>query len=391
MTALSGVRAYFGFQFFFSLLLWAPIFYEYQRRTGLSDAQIFAIQSLYYLVFCLLEIPTGALADALGYRRCIRWGARILVVANLLPIFAANFAGFAVHWVLIALSRSLISGAASAYLYEYLRFHGEPEGFKLAEGRSRALGLSGKVVGWAAIGYLMEWHFTLPYWLTVLSAGCSVWYASRLPALDIEQHARRPGLDFRAAFGLLRRSRALLLAVISGLALFVLARLCQVNLYQPILNEKGLGLGAAGVIMAVTTLFEAAGSACPNLLRRICNDFQAVLLLTVAMAVSTSGMAWSGASGTIAWLCVFALAVGLSYPIQRQLLNDLIPDSRYRATVMSLESLIDRAAVAALAPALAGFVAGGTLDLFLHGAALLSLLLTAALALAGRGTSALER
>jgi MFS family permease len=66
-----------SFQFFFSLLLWVPIFYEYQKRIGLNDTEIFKIQSLYYLIFCLMEIPTGYLADWLGYRLCLILGSLI--------------------------------------------------------------------------------------------------------------------------------------------------------------------------------------------------------------------------------------------------------------------------------------------------------------------------
>ena len=34
---------YCGFQFFFSLLFWVPVFYAYQKRIGLTDPQIFSI------------------------------------------------------------------------------------------------------------------------------------------------------------------------------------------------------------------------------------------------------------------------------------------------------------------------------------------------------------
>lgn len=381
---LLGVRAYFGFQFCFSLLLWAPIFYEYQRRMGLSDAQIFGVQSIYYLAFCLCELPTGWLADKIGYLYCMRLGGVVLVVANLLPVFTPTYHGFLWHWLLIALSRSLISGAASAYLYEFLRMHGEPRGFKLAEGRSRALGLVGKVVGWAGIGYLMEWHITMPYWLTAVSALGSVWYAMRLPTIHVDTHAgrRRNTIQLGAVFGIVRATPTLLLVMLQGVAIFVLARICQVNLFQPILADKGFGLGACGVVMAVTTLFEALGNAYPDWVRRLWTDLNAVFALTVVMAVSTSAMAWCAAWGTVTWLSVFSLAVGLSYPIQRQLINDVIPEPRYRATLMSLESVIDRACCAAVAPALGGFVARGAVGTFLHLAAAASLLLVVVLTVA---------
>ena len=75
------VRLYIAFQFFFNLLLWVPIFYTFQRQMGLSDPQIFGIQSIYYVAFCLFEIPTGYIADRFGFRCSMLLGAAMLTAA----------------------------------------------------------------------------------------------------------------------------------------------------------------------------------------------------------------------------------------------------------------------------------------------------------------------
>ena len=66
-------------------------------------------------------------------------------------------------------------------------------------------------------------------------------------------------------------------------------------------------------------------------------------------------------------LCLFTLsyATGLSFPIQRQLLNDAIVDSSYRATLMSLESIIDRGLCAWSASVIGSYLASGKLSQFL--------------------------
>ena len=166
-----------AFQFFFSLLLWVPIFYEYQKRVGLNDTEIFKIQSIYYLVFCLLEIPTGYLADWLGYRLCLILGSITLIIANIWIPFAPTYIGFLSHFIMIALARSFVSGASSAYLYETLHQRSALDEYKEAEGKARAYSLVGKVFCWALIGPIMQWHFTLPYWLTALNAGLGLVFA----------------------------------------------------------------------------------------------------------------------------------------------------------------------------------------------------------------------
>ena len=357
---------YCGFQFFFSLLFWVPVFYEYQKRIGLTDQQIFDIQSIYYVAFCLLEIPTGMAADMFGAWRCMRDGAMVLVAANLLPIFAQSYWGLVAHWLLIALARSFISGASSAYIYEYLARHDATAEFKQIEGNARAYGLVGKVVCWAFVGALMEWRLTSPYWLTVLSAAIAVGFAMALPDVVVPQSAQPEGVLSRLSStgAVLVRSPFLALLMIQGTAIFVLSRLVQVNLFQPILKAQGYGVTAFGVVMALMTVFEAIGSARPGWVRAWLSDLNAVFVLTLVLAATMLAMPVAGPAGNVAALCAFALATGLSYPIQRQLMNDHIPDARYRATLLSAESIVDRAVCAILAPQIGLYLEAGKLDRF---------------------------
>jgi MFS family permease len=377
------VRLYFGFQFFFALLFWLPIFYEYQRQIGLSDPQIFAIQSFYYIAFCLLEIPTGMVADQLGYRRCMRAGASVLVVANLLPIFAQNYLGFLCHFLLIALARSFISGSSAAYLYNFLQRHGTSDDYKLVEGRARAGGLVGKMLGWSIVGAMMQWHFTLPYWLTVGAAALSLGFALGLP--DIPPPALAPGEDASLTGRLsrtattIRETPILGLIILQGVALFVLARICQVNLFQPILGSKGFSLASYGLVMSMMTAFEAMGSASSSKLRNWISDFAAVFVLTTGLALALLLIPLASQVTTLVLLATFSTCSGLAFPIQRQVLNDAIPDSRYRATILSLESIVDRAVNAWLASMIGGFLVAGQLDIYLRGAACLTVLFMALL------------
>lgn len=390
----SVIRLYYLFQFFFPLLLWLPVFYEYQKRMGLSVEQIFAIQSFYYLVFFFLEIPTGAFADIWGCRLSLRVGALTLVVANLLPVFWVSYGGFMAHFFLIALARSFVSGASNAYLYDFLKLQHRQSEYKQIEGNARAYGLVGKVVCWAGIGALMKWHITLPYWLTAVFAFISLLAAQELP--PAAAHAEAAGENAITSprtylsrhlfpvLRILRDSPFLVLLILQGIGIFILARICQINLYQPILEEKHFDLVSYGWIMSVMTLFEALGSARHNWTRRYISDVGAVFALTVAVAVSFIWMALSGKTGTMLGLFLFAYVTGLAYPVQRQVLNDAITNSRYRATLLSMESLIDRGICAWVVTFIAPFASSGRTGLFLHISAAVTIAVTAALFLAAR-------
>ncbi len=360
------IRLYYWFQFTFGLLFWIPVYFEYQKRMGLSDSQIFRIQSIYYAVFCLLELPTGFFADRFGYIRSMMLGSVTLVIANLIAVYVTTFEGFTVHWLLIALARSFVSGAASAYLFEYLRRTNAHADFKQVEGNARAYSLVGKIACFAVIGFLMVWHLTLPYWLTAGSAFLSLGFAALLPRFghDAGPEAavsgrtvtelasappKRHRISMRVAARMVAGSPWLLTLMFQGVVIFVLDRMLFVNLFQPILHEKGFALPAYGMIMGMMSLFEAAGSARPAWMRKRFTDIQSVFILSVVMGIAVAFIPFVAQIGTGILLVIFSVAVGLAYPIQRQVMNEAIPDPKYRATILSLESLIDRAATAAVA------------------------------------------
>ncbi|MEU5687351.1 MFS transporter [Streptomyces venezuelae] len=374
-TARRIIRLNYGFQLLFNLLWWMPVFYAYQKAAGLSDGQIFGIQSIYYVAFCLFEIPTGLIADRIGTRNCLRAGAVVMTAANLAPVVSASYTGFLVHFLAIAAGRSLTSGAASAYLYDGLRAEKCDDHYLKAEGTARALGLVAKVVCWPLVGPLMAVAHPTPYVLSAASAAGSVVCAVALPRIvgadgraEAGKGGRRGGAFLRDAGTALRcvaSSRWLALVMVQGVAIFTLSRICQVNLFQPILLDHGIAEASHGGVMAAMTVAEAVASARPQWLSRRLPPVAWVSILSLALAGSLAAMTLGGPWAVVVLLCVFAAATGFAYPIQRKLVNDAVPADAPRATLLSVESIVDRAVCALAAIAAGAYLAAGRLDALL--------------------------
>lgn len=367
-----------AFQFFFSLLLWVPIFYEYQKRIGLSDTEIFRIQSFYYLIFCLLEIPTGYIADWIGYRPCLILGSATLVVANIWVPLNPNYIGFLTHFILIAMARSFVSGASSAYLYETLQGENQLDEYKEAEGRARAYSLIGKVFCWAAIGVIMQWHMTLPYWLTAINACVGLYFAYKLPIN--KQSIVKKRISIIEIFKVLKNNPYLVLLMFQGVGLFVLARICQVNLFQPILANKGFSMLTYGLVMSMMTVFEAIGSFKSKWVRKYLSDLNAIFIFTICIGLSFFILSLNKFFGlnikfvALVSLAFFSYIIGISFPIQRQLINKEIPEPKLRASLLSSESIIDRGVNSLVANSMGAALAAGHLLLFLRQSAIVTIL-----------------
>ncbi|MEU3842709.1 MFS transporter [Streptomyces sp. NPDC028635] len=369
------IRLNNGFQLLFNLLWWMPVFYAYQRDAGLSDGQIFGIQSIYYIAFCLFEIPTGVVADRIGARNCLRAGAVVMTAANLAPVLAPSYTGFLVHFLAIAAGRSLASGAASAYLYDGLRAEGAEAHYLRAEGTARSLGLAAKVVCWPLVGPLMALATPAPYVLSAAGAAGSLACALALPRLAPHPAHIGPATrgtrggtllrDTAAALRALRRSPWLPLLMVQGVAVFTLSRICQVNLFQPVLLDHGIGESTHGSVLAAMTVAEAVASARPQWLSRRLSATGWVSLLSVALAAVLACTTLGGPWLVVAALCAFAAITGFVYPVQRKLVNDAVPADAPRATLLSVESIVDRGVCALAAVAAGAYLAAGRLDALL--------------------------
>lgn len=365
------VRLYYGFQIFFPLLIWVPVFYEYQIRCGLEPKQIFDIQTFYYFLFFAAEVPTGVLADRWGRKKVLTLSALFSALGNVSAVLWTSVGGFMLHFTLIAISRSLSSGAASSYLYEALDENGQRDRYLDHEGRAYAAGLFVKVFAWAIAGWMMEQRLALPYELTFLGALVAFACAAALPHQVITKQGRFHW-NFVEAFKILRAHISLLALMFQGAGIFVVARVIQVNLYQPILKWKGFDLVALGWVMSLMTLIEAAGSLLPRKLLRSGLDVRrliiAVWIFTVGVGISMSGLSVSSQSGTLAAYFAFSLFVGLAYPTQKTLINEAISSAGgrpIRATLLSVEAMIARLLTTGVAALSASAVARGRIPEFL--------------------------
>ncbi len=370
----SFLLLYFGFQFFFSLLLWLPVFYDFQRARGLSPAQIFTIQSIYFVSFCVFEIPAGYFADRLGRRLAMRLGAAMLAAVNLIPVFWGTSAAFLFFFLGVALARSLVTTAASAYLYDHLSTKSLLQEYKRAEGHARAYSLLGRVAGWAGIGFAMRLDFTSPFWLTALCALAAAFLAWKLPEDPMISREDSLSEEWSAirVMKLALHEPFLILVMLEGILVFVLDRTLQIHLFQPVLHERSFALESYGIVMAGMTLVEAAGTYLSGLRRESERDAYSILAAIGVMALCMAGVGISKRIGTLIALGVYAVATGFVFPVQRKLVNDGIPDAKYRATFLAIESFMDRLVCAWVVSYLGAVVSGGKIMLFLEGAAIAS-------------------
>lgn len=350
------LRLFYLFRLLATSYLWLPLSIPFMMSRGLSFEQITWLGAIYCVVVIAIEIPTGALADRMGRRGSMMAGALALVASSLVSANAGSFASFAVAEALAAVSMSLCSGADSAYLFDLLARRGRAHEYAHCESVASGWHLAGAAGACALGGMLGERDLVLAYHATT-AVGALAFVAAFLlrPETAVRPVSSR-GVELRAYLRTMRdavrdvaRSRRLLWVMAYSALVFILIRATS-YIYQPYLDSRGFGLAEIGFVFAGVHVFAAAVAMHGERLRRRFGE--RVLVWSMLAGLAMSFVLLTGLTGRWAasGLAVQSIAFGLYSPLVKPMLNREIADSSRRATVLSIESIAKRAAMAIYSP-----------------------------------------
>lgn len=320
------------------------------RDVGFTLADVFILQAVFGFVVALLEVPSGYLADRIGYRITMVIGTVLGAIGWSAYVFTQSFATAMIAEIAIAVGVSLVSGTDSALLYESLRGLGKEHEFATWFSRMRA---SGSVAeGSAALigGWLFSQGARLPFVAQAL-----IWLFNVVVVLAFVEPVRERGAELKplercamivrfAVRGAPRLRKLFVLFLALSLPTYVMVWVLPVYLAQ-----AGVADALIGVVWAATcyaTAFSAWLS--PKLEQR----FGAMPVLgacVCALAVGFGGMAVTHAAW--GWVFFFALCFtrGAQNPILHHEEQELIPSSD-RAALLSIKSLLFRGSFVIVGP-----------------------------------------
>src|SRR5581483_785885 len=136
----ANIRKSYLYRFLMSFQLWWPIWVIYlQKQRGLSLTQITLLDTPFFLLVVLAEVPTGAIADRFGRRVSLMLGSSLFAVAVFIFGIADNYAIILLSYTAWGLAQTFQSGADAAILYHSLKRIGREDDFQRINGRLWAL------------------------------------------------------------------------------------------------------------------------------------------------------------------------------------------------------------------------------------------------------------
>ncbi|WP_313405655.1 MFS transporter [Aeromicrobium sp.] len=351
----------------FATGLLMPVSLLLPLERGLTIAEVGLAMAAQGVLVILLEVPSGALADAWGRRPVFIASGLVAVAAYAATFVAQSVAAFALAWAISGVFRALDSGPLEAWFVDAERARDAadevPRGLAAAGGVISVAIAAGSLVSAGLLRVLpgpVEDALAVPYLVAIgvvlVQVGCSWRFmdataASARPTSAAWRGALASGV--RVAFGprlrLLSSAMALVGVAVAALEMFIPVRLAE---FTPdasdaaavlgVVSSAAWGVAALGALVTTRALRRLS----PALLTPALFAVEALGL--VAMAAATGvGILVAGY-----WLCYLVhTSSGATF---NALVHERVDDAQ-RATALSVNSM------AFLGTAAAGGVALGAL------------------------------
>jgi len=321
-------------------LFQAVYFVYYGERAGLSLATILALQSFNTGLRATLDLPFGALADRVSRRLCLVAASSGIFLGAAVLLVRPSLAGAWVAETLFAVAAALRSGADSALLHDTLRAHGRSEEYPSAESRGQAFASLGSGIAAVLGGVLASIDLALPYVASLLTAGAGAVLAATLDERRVTE-PRSPGPGRMWSAARLAAQRPAIRWTFGVAVLAVTSSHVYFYLQQPYLRAAGLPLALFGVVFATTKLVTALVAGAAHRIDDALGQRRTVALMAAIPACGLGAMAAIAGPAGALLILTRGLLDGLWMPLVNVYMNRLV-DSRVRATMLSLQSVLAR-------------------------------------------------
>ncbi|CAL9272909.1 MFS transporter [Streptomyces rochei] len=299
-------RTLYASAFCDEFVLLYPVYALLFSDTGLSVWQMSSLFALWSLTGVLLEVPSGAWADAVSRRLLLVLGPLLTAAGFALWVLVPSYGAFALGFVLWGAGGALGSGALEALVYDELDRAGAADRYARVMGRARAIGIAATMAAMGLAGPVFAWGG----YDAVGAASVLVCLAGAAVATRFPEHrtpsagGERWTATLRAGLAEARGDRSVRGALL--LVPAVTAVWGALDEYTPLLAEDtGVAQETVPWLLLVIWAGATAGSLLAGPAERLTTTGFAVLIAGSALALAVGA-----AAGTPAALLLVALAFG---------------------------------------------------------------------------------
>ncbi len=312
------------------------------RERGMDVLQIQMINSVFFLTVAFFEVPTGILADLFGRKISVLLSGMLLSTSMFLYGGSVSFGECLVAEAVGAVGLACMSGALQAWAVDRMNYFGRTGSLDRVFSAEQTFKSILQILGTLAGGWMGEKNLALPWF----ASGSVFAFLAGVAFLFLQEEYFLPtSFSFVGSLrGVLRTfgSSTRRLGDPTIRFLFLCGILLAVAVQAPNMQwpiRFGFSpFGSSCLFVAITVSF-LLGSFFAG--RLSSTGFRRQVLLVLALGVAGIGMVLSAFGGSVFSLGAFLfheIGRGLFQPLKEAALNERIPVSQDRATVLSLDS-----------------------------------------------------
>ncbi|HWQ09646.1 MAG TPA: MFS transporter [Holophaga sp.] len=334
----------YAYSFLFSLAFTEAIWMLYLAYRGMSLVQIGLLESIFHLTSLAMEVPTGILADRLGRRTSRVLSRAVALVASVLMILGRTFPGFAIAFVLSALSYNLESGAGDALVYDSLVDAGREQDYMKVKGRLEIAFQGARGLALVAGGFLATISYELAYGLTAAVHGLAMVTALTFVEPRAGKADRKAGTGWlpalaahcRESLQVFRANRRILSHILF-IETFSLFYATLYFYFQNFLKAQGYRESGIGVILALSATGGVLAATQTHRIEQGLGRLWLVRLAPAAAIAAFAGIAFTRLEPV--FMVLLAMIEGMLFVSFSDYINRMIP-SGSRATLLSLQAMV---------------------------------------------------
>lgn len=322
--------------------LFVPIIVPFYQENGLSQTQIYVLQSLFAITIVLLEVPSGYFADVFGRKRSIVLGAVLSTLGFVLYSGSYGFYPLLLAEFVLGIGYSFISGADSALAYDSFAAKGNEKGYLRYESHGNGLmGIS------EATGSIIGGFFAVMSLRTPLVAQAAI-YGLVIPLAllltepkRIKSAAEHPWKDvLRIVKYALHGHQEIKWLILYGAIMATLTH-TMVWLTQPYYQLVGVPIVWFGVLWASQLFMMALFSHNADKYEKWLGRKLALISFPIIGCASYVILGLAPSLAVLPMLLGFYFVRGVHMPILQHYVNSVL-GSDIRATVLSVKNLVQK-------------------------------------------------
>jgi MFS family permease len=332
------------FTFLMEFDLTHGIWMIYLASKGLSLTQLGLIEAIFHVTSFVMEIPTGAVADIWG-RKASRICGRIgKLISAFILIYSNGFVGFALGFVVTALSYNLESGAGEALIYDSLKEIGDEKKYMKIFGVNEVLMQAAQTCGFLLGGFLSNYSYTYAYAVTIVVSAFSIIQAFSFeePHIKMETQEKRFNTlqivktQISDSFKIIAGNKKLGFLIVFSQAIFMF-NTSIFFYFQNYLLSKDVSKAGIGVILAISGVTAAIAASQAYKIERKIGEKAIIIVLPIIISICIWGVALSK------YYYIFFIVINtiesIIFIAVGDYTNKLIPSDK-RATIISMGSMI---------------------------------------------------